>query len=126
MSIKDKPSYQKALIELSTWDNPAEGLVFSADSDSTGTKVQKLIKQNNFIISLLTELSDKVEKLEFKLNTSEPSSSTDINDLVSKLSNLSLSSENRVPARKEAPFYVLKDPRKIWKEESEKIHGSKN
>lgn len=122
-------SYKKALIELSSFDNPSEGFVFQSDTDTTGVKLLKLSKQNNCLINLLIQLHEKVDSLEEKLKQEKPStsgSSTELDDLVSKLSNLSISLEKQVHARKEHPFYVFKDPKLILKEEIAKLNGSKN
>lgn len=125
MSIKESSAYLKALSDLSVWDSPPEGLVFPVE-ENTAAKVQKLIKQNNFIISLLIRQSEKLDRLEQKAKEPIQAPSTDIEELVNKLSNLTLAPEKKVPARKEAPFYVFKDPKLIWKEERAKFDGAKN
>lgn len=124
MSLKENSSYQKALTDLSAWDNPPEGLVFPSE-ENTASKVQKLLKQNNFIIALLVQQSEKISKLEQQLQAPAPKEvNTDLDELVTKLSNLSLK-DKQVPARKDSPFYVIKDPKLIWKEEKAKLDGAK-
>lgn len=127
MSIRENSAYLKALSSLSTWDNPPEGLVFPS-SESTGEKIQKLIKQNNFIISLLIQQSERINSLEAKVTTVPlPKEQPDLDNLVERLSALSLGTDERkIPARKEAPFYVVKDPKAIWKEEKSKLDGAKS
>lgn len=126
MSLKENSSYQKALTDLSAWDNPPEGFVFPSE-ENTASKVQKLLKQNNFIIALLVQQSERISKLELKLQAPAPKEDNrDLDELVTKLSNLSLKTDKQVPARKDSPFYVVKDPKLIWKEEKAKLDGAKS
>lgn len=124
MSTKNAPAYLEALKRLSQFDSPCEGLVHPAE-ESTGTKIQKILKQNNCIIDLLVQVHEKLEKLQEKLDSQQTvvKELPEIEDLITKLSNLSLGTKSSYPARREAPFYVFKDPKIIWKEERAKIYG---
>lgn len=83
MSLKENSSYQKALTDLSAWDNPPEGFVFPSE-ENTASKVQKLLKQNNFIIALLVQQSEKKKQslMEQRANSGSQATTSNQEDQV--------------------------------------------
>jgi prophage DNA circulation protein len=113
--------YQEALTATKSIEEPAVG--FAKPAEEKGTSA--LIKQNNTIIHLLVKIKEDLEdcKTAIRAIRKQKEPATDItaavDDLKNSLQKLSL---GEPPKQKpKGPFYVFKDPKKIFEEEKNKI-----
>ena len=123
-------NYLEALKATESIEEPAVGFVKPAEAKG-GTAT--VIKQNNTIIQLLVKLSENLEDCKESIKniskvvadrtsagTSADITST-IDELQKSLNKLSLGEPIPKPKKKEVPFYVFKDPKKIFEEEKKKL-----
>ena len=122
--------YKDALRATESIEEPSEGFVTPA---KVGQKVTTaLIKQNNTIIQLLVKISENLNDcletvkdikkvvVEKSAGTSSDISVKTIEDLEKSLQKLNLGEIVPRPKPKPAPFYVYKNPTKIFEEEKRK------
>ena len=123
-------NYLEALKATESIEEPAVGFVKPAEAKGGTTTV---IKQNNIIIQLLVKLSENLEDCKESIRniskvvadrTSAGTSAdiiSTIDDLQKNLNKLSLGEPIPKPKKKEVPFYIFKDPKKIFEEEKKKL-----
>jgi hypothetical protein len=127
-------SYIEALKATESIEEPSVGFVKPTESIKGTTTI---IKQNNTIIQLLVKISEGVEDCKESIQnirkvvaeqasagTKSDITST-IEELQKNLNKLSLGEPVPRPKKKEVPFFVFKDPLKIFEEEKKKS-SSKN
>jgi hypothetical protein len=127
-------NYLEALKATESIDDTAAGFVKPTEA-SKGTAI--VIKQNNTIIQLLVKISEGVEDCKEivqnirKVVAEQASAGTksDISDTIEglqkSLEKLKLGDPVSKPKKKEVPFFVFKDPKKIFEEEKKKFSSSK-
>lgn len=103
--------YEKALQVTQRISAPALGFVVAAHATNSDIN-----RQNNTIIELLLTINTKLDLLLKKPIVSDVS--TQVADITKQLKGLSLGVK---PVSKKEPFFVYKDPLKIFKEEKEKL-----
>jgi hypothetical protein len=122
--------YKDALKATESIEAPPEGFVKPTEVSQKATAA--LIKQNNTIIQLLVKISENLDDCletvkdikkvvaEKSAGTSSDISAKTIEDLEKNLQKLSLGEPILKPKPKPAPFYVFKDPQKVFEEEKRK------
>jgi hypothetical protein len=123
-------SYLEAVKATESIEEPAVDFVKPAEAKG-GTAT--VIKQNNTIIQLLVKLSENLEDCKESIRNiskvvadrTSAGTSADItgtiDELQKSLNKLSLGEPIPKPKKKEVPFYVFKDPKKIFEEEKKKL-----
>jgi hypothetical protein len=124
-------AYQNALKATESIEEPAEGFTKPTAVNQRATST--LIKQNNTIIQLLIKISENLDDCldtvkdikrvvaEKSAGTSSSISERTLEDLQKSLERLNLGEVVPKPKPKPAPFYVFKNPTKIFEEEKRKI-----
>lgn len=123
-------SYKKAVLATESIESPALGFIRPADYKGANTGQAALIKQNNTLIQLVVDLSEKVTSLSDNIKTlrdevrqlQKGKEVVDItDDLISKLERLTLGQPEPKPKEKKGTLRVFKDPFKILDEENAKL-----
>lgn len=135
MSFKkteSSPIYQLALKATQEIDPPAVGFEKPAEAGQIGPSLSKVIKQNNLIIQLLVTVSEQLQSCQEDVRRLSVASSSQgkqpdpefeglLTELQSKLEKLDLGHPLVPKPRKEAPFYVFRDPKVIFEQEKAKL-----
>lgn len=119
-------TYQEGLKALESYEPPAVGFV-RPKIDTLSVLAGKIVKQNNFIIQLLVNISERIENCEENIKSLKaavekgkaPATedfSKNLEHLTQQLDKIRVS-EGVKPAPKESKIYVHKDPYKIFEEE---------
>ena len=126
-TAKTQP-YLDALTATESIEEPAVGFVKPTEQKSNITAA---IKQNNTILQLLVKISEDLSDCkdaikDIKRVVAEKSAGTSadipktIEELEKSLKKLSLGEPIKRKPKPAAPFYVFKDPKKIFEEEKKK------
>lgn len=120
--------YKEALESVESIEPPAIG--FSKPEITTGTNLNKIVKQNNTIIQLLVKVAEDTQRTKEELGEvkraltkllDQGKSAEVLEDVVTRLENWKPGETSKpLVEKKQNPFYVFEDPYKILKREKEK------
>ncbi|KAG6472668.1 hypothetical protein ZIOFF_070143 [Zingiber officinale] len=129
---KNTNSYKEAIGVVESLETPALGFIRPGDYSNTIANGTAIIKQNNLQLQLLTQIAEGIQEirddLKSVLDYQRRKGGTSIlpDDLITKLSNLSLGPRER-PKEPKGRLLVFKDPLKILRQEKEKLeNGNQN
>jgi len=121
-------SYKEALQAVEPIEPPAVG--FTKPNTSIPVNSANLIKQNNLIIQLLTQVAENSQRTVEELGEIKRGITTllgrdqdakALSEVITKLENWKPGEVKPLIEKKKSPFYVFEDPLKIYQREKAKL-----